>query len=92
MITRRYLYAATGCVVLVISITTLVLRHEYQQQLAYWHERLTRTVDAKQQVLEHWVTERDQVNSDAETRFHMACLFRETRKIIDSSDWPGHAL
>jgi PAS domain S-box-containing protein len=60
MITRRYLYAAIGCVVLVISITTLVLRHEYQQQLAYWHERLTRTVDAKQQVLEHWVTERDQ--------------------------------
>ena len=55
---RRYLYAVIGCSLLVTLFAVFILYREYQEQLGYWHEKLTRVADVNQRLLENWVRER----------------------------------
>lgn len=58
--TRRYLYAALGCSLLVSLAAASVLYREYREQLRYWHQKLTRVADINQRLLQDWVKARNE--------------------------------
>lgn len=55
---RRFLYAVIGGSLLVTLFAIFIIYGEYQEQLGYWHEKLTRVADVNQRLLENWVRER----------------------------------
>jgi two-component system, cell cycle sensor histidine kinase and response regulator CckA len=56
--TRHFLYLLAAWVLLASGIGSYLLRLEYAEQLEYWRERLTRTADVNQRLLEDWLRER----------------------------------
>lgn len=57
---RRFLYAVIGGSLLVTLFAIFIIYGEYQEQLGYWHEKLTRVADVNQRLLENWVRERSE--------------------------------
>src|SRR5579863_4347772 len=57
---RNYLYAFIGYSLLVTLVAVFMLYGEYQEQLGYWHEKLTRVADVNRRLLESWVKERSE--------------------------------
>jgi len=65
-----YFRVVVGCSLVVALLAAFILYRDYQQQLRYWQEKLTRVADANQHLLHHWLKER---NEDAQLLASLPC-------------------